>query len=261
MKNEEEAQMESTRVALVTGGGRGIGRAISLSLARAGVAVAVNFNRDEASAKQVVEEIVAAGGSASLFKASVTSPDELREMVGEVRATIGPVDVLVHNAGVISRGRSVELSSLDEVEQLMRVHAFGPFALTQLVLPGMREQARGDIVFISSITAHLCLPNGAPYQMAKLAAEGLAMTLAKEERPAGIRVNVVAPGVVETDMGRRLLKAVRGVDEASALSDELPYGRVCQPEDIAAAVTFLVSEAGSYINGQRLCVDGGGWHW
>lgn len=249
------------RVALVSGGGRGIGKAISLALSEMGVKVAVNFNRDERAAVETAEEIVRRGGVAIPYQASVSSYPQLESMVTAATTDLGPIGILVHNAGVISKGRSVERTEMDEVEEMFRVHALGAFALAKLLLPNMRLCERGDIILVSSITAHLNLPNGAPYQMAKAAAESLAFTLAKEVRADGIHVNVVAPGVVDTDMGRRLLRAVRQVEDPVELRHELPYGRVCQPEDVAEAVRYLVSDAASYLNGQRICVDGGGWHW
>ena len=122
----------------------------------------------------------------------------------------------------------------------------------------MRERARGDIVFISSVAARMLARNGAPYNMAKAALEALALTLAKEERAAGIHVNVVAPGLVNSDMGRRLVKAAMGVEDISSLDAGSPFGRVCRPEDVADVVRFLCSDAAGYVTGQVITVDGGG---
>ena len=137
------------------------------------------------------------------------------------------------------------------------VHALAPHRLCQLVLPGMRDCPRGDIVMISS-TATLHHPgSGAPYNMAKAAMDALALTLSKEERPNGIRVNIVAPGLVETEMGRRLMKAAAGIDDLRELDDVMPFGRVCQPEDVANTVRFLVSADADYLTGERINVHGG----
>ena len=138
------------RVALVTGGGRGIGRAISLGLAADGAAVAVNFRRDEASALATVEEITAAGGRAAAFAASIDVYEDDEQMVAAVREQLGPVDLLVNNAGVASRGLTVADTDPSEPDRLWRTHAFGAWALSKLVLPDMRKAARGDIVMISS---------------------------------------------------------------------------------------------------------------
>jgi NAD(P)-dependent dehydrogenase (short-subunit alcohol dehydrogenase family) len=246
------------RVALVTGGGRGIGRAIALALAEDGADVAVNYRRDEAAARETVAAIEGRGRRAGAYRASVESFAEDEAMVAAVLADLGHVDVLVHNAGIASRGRSVAETEPEELERVVRVHAFGPHFLTKLVLPSMRARPRGDIVMISSVATLYYGAHGAPYNMGKAAMEALAFTLAKEERPHGIRVNVVAPGLVETEMGRRLVRATRGVDDLRALDRYMPFGRVCQPEDVANVVRFLVSERAGYVTGERICVHGGG---
>lgn len=244
------------RVALVTGGGRGIGRAICLALAEQGADVAVNYHRDADAAAQTVADIEALGRRAVAYQASVDSLEDVERMVASALADLGHVDLLVNNAGVASRGRSVADTDPDEPLRLLASHAIGPHHLCRLVLPSMRQQPRGDIVFISSITTDHYSANGAPYAMGKAAMEALAYTLAKEERRNGIHVNVVAPGLVETEMGRRLVKAA-GVTDMRTLDASMPFGRVCQPEDVADVVCWFVSEAASYVTGQRVVVDGG----
>jgi NAD(P)-dependent dehydrogenase (short-subunit alcohol dehydrogenase family) len=123
----------------------------------------------------------------------------------------------------------------------------------------MREQPRGDILMVSSQSAVTNDPYAGPYNMAKAAQESLAFTLAKEEARSGVRVNVVVPGLSNTDMGRRLVKAAMKVDDIHQLNERFPLGRVCEPEDVAGAVRFLVGAGGSNITGQRLVVDGGGF--
>jgi NAD(P)-dependent dehydrogenase (short-subunit alcohol dehydrogenase family) len=245
------------RVALVTGGGRGIGRAISTALASDGMDVAVNYHRDESSAAEVVAEVEALGRRASAYRASVESLEDLEAMVAAVTADLGAIDVLVNNAGVASRGRAVADTDPAEPGRLLASHAIGPHHLCRLVLPSMRTRPRGDIVFISSVATDHHAANGAPYTMGKAAMEALAATLAKEERQHGIHVNVVAPGLVDTEMGRRLVKAV-GVTDVRSLDATSPFGRVCRPEDVADVVRFLVSDAAGYVTGQRIRVDGGG---
>lgn len=245
------------RVALVTGGGRGIGRAISLGLAADGADIAVNYRKDEAAAAETVREVEALGRRAAAYRASIDSLEDDERMVASVLADFGHIDILVNNAGIASRGNSVVKTDPDEVERLLASHAVGPHHLCRLVLPSMREQERGDVVFISSVNAANHPANGAPYNMAKAAMEALSSTLAKEERRHGIHVNVVAPGLVETEMGRRLVGAA-GVADIRTLDASMPFGRVCQPEDVADAVRFLVSDAASYLTDQRIRVHGGG---
>ena len=246
------------RVALVTGGGRGVGKGISLSLAAAGASVAVNYRRDEESAAETVREIEALGGKAIAFSASVDDYEQNAQMVVDIERDLGPVSILVNNAGIASRGRSVVDTDPEEMRRVVATHAFGPHYLAALTLPKMRTLGRGDIVMISSVATRSLGPNGAPYNMGKTAMEALAYTLAKEEREHGIRVNIVAPGLVDTDMGQRLIKAVQGVEDIRSLDQSMPFGRVCQPEDVANVVRFLVSDENSYLTGERLYCDGGG---
>ena len=246
------------RVALVTGGGRGVGKGISLSLAAAGASVAVNYRRDEESAAETVREIEALGGKAIAFSASVDDYEQNAQMVADIERDLGPVSILVNNAGIASRGRSVVDTDPEEMRRVVATHAFGPHYLAALTLPKMRTLGRGDIVMISSVATRSLGPNGAPYNMGKTAMEALACTLAKEEREYGIRVNIVAPGLVDTDMGQRLIKAVQGVEDIRSLDQSMPFGRVCQPEDVANVVRFLVSDENSYLTGERLYCDGGG---
>jgi len=249
------------RVALVSGGGRGIGRAISELLAANGASVAVNFRRDREAADETVAAIVAAGGSAQAYEATVNDPEAVARMVSNVERDFGLVDILVCNAGVASRGRAVADTDPEEVVRLVTTHAIGPHHLARCVLPSMRSRLRGDIVMISSVATSHMSANGAPYNMGKAAMEALALTLAKEERSNGIHVNIVAPGLVETDMGVRLARAMTGRTEMGdlrSLDATSPFGRVCQPLDIANVVLWLVSEGAGYVTGQRIEVDGGG---
>jgi 3-oxoacyl-[acyl-carrier protein] reductase len=246
------------RVALVTGGGRGIGRAISLGLAQDGATIAVNYRKDEEAAREAVAEIEKAGGKAKAYQASVDSFEEDQAMVEAIVQDFGHVDILVNNAGIASRGQTVADTDPAEMERVVRTHAFGPHYLSKLVLPSMREQPRGDIIMISSVAAKSLGPNGAPYNMGKAAMEALAITLFKEERKNGVHVNIVAPGLTETEMGFRLARATTGITDMRTLDATSPFGRVCQPGDIADVVRFLVSDQAGYVTGQRIQVDGGG---
>jgi len=251
----------SGRVALVSGGGRGIGRGICELLAEHGAAVAVNYRRDRDAAFELVESINAKGGRAAAYEASVADPEAVARMTEAVVADFGYVDILVCNAGVASKGMPVALTEPAELANVIGVHALGPHYMARGVLPSMRTRSRGDIVMISSVATSHMGPNGAPYNMGKAAMEALALTLAKEERPHGIHVNVVAPGLVETDMGVRLARAMTGqreLQDLRSLDQGSPFGRVCQPLDVANVVLWLCSEGASYVTGQRIECDGGG---
>jgi 3-oxoacyl-[acyl-carrier protein] reductase len=245
------------RVALVTGGGRGIGKAIALGLAEDGADVAVNYRRDEASAQETVAEIEKLGRRARAYAASVDDFQQCETMVTAAIADLGPVDILVNNAGNASRGQTVADTDPAELDRVVRTHAFGAWSCSKLVLPSMRTQPRGDIVMISSAATLHMGANSAPYNMAKAALEALASTLAKEERRNGIHVNVVAPGLVDTEMGRRLVKGAMGVDDIRTMDSNAPFGHVCTPEEIAEVVRFVVSERAGYMTNQRIGVDGG----
>jgi 3-oxoacyl-[acyl-carrier protein] reductase len=245
------------KVALVTGGGRGIGRAVSLALAEDGADVAINYRRDDEAAADTVGEIEKHGRRAQSFRASVDSWEEDEAMVAAVLGELGPVDILVNNAGIASRGHSVVKTDPAEFERVWRTHTFGAFALSKLVLPSMRERPRGDIVMVSSnATTHMA-GHSSPYNVAKAGLEALARTLAKEERRNNIHVNVVAPGLVETEMGRRLVKGAMGVEDITTLHEQSAFGHVCTPDEVADVVRFLVSDAAGYLTDQKLTIDGG----
>jgi NAD(P)-dependent dehydrogenase (short-subunit alcohol dehydrogenase family) len=245
------------RVALVSGGGRGIGRGISEALGGAGATVAVVYHRDGDAAADTVETIAKAGGSATAHRASVESFEECAKLRDEVLAAHGSVDILVSNAGIASKGRSITKTEPEEMERHFGIHVMGAFHLAHLFAPQMRELPRGDIVVVSSVMAGRNPGGAAPYNVAKSALESLAFTLAKEEQRHGTHVNIVAPGLVESDMGRRLVKA-SGVDDIHSLDAVSPFGHVCEPEDVARVVLFLVSGLGGYVTGQRIEIDGGG---
>ena len=245
------------KVALVTGGGRGIGRAIALALADAGADVALNYNRNAEAAEEVAAAIRAKGCRAAVYQAAVENFDEDAAMVDAVIRDFGSIGILVNNAGIASRGQKVADTDPKELERVLRIHAMAPHFLSKLVIPHMRKARRGDIVMISSVATLQPAANGAPYSMGKSAAEALALTLAREEQANGIRTNIVAPGLTVTDMGERLSKARWGVKDIHELDAKAPFGRVSTPEDVANVVVFLVSEAASYVNGQKINLNGG----
>lgn len=245
------------RIALITGGSRGIGKAISLMLAEDGADIAVNYHRDDDAAAETVAQIETLGRRAISVRASIENLSEVEAMVAEVEDKLGAVDLLVNNAGIASRGNSVADTAPEEVLRVMSVHALGPHHLSKLVIPGMRKAPRGDIIMISSAATQGLAANGGPYNMAKTAMEALAQTLYKEEKPHGTFVNIVAPGLVDTEMGRRLIRATAGVEDIHALDERSAFGHVCSPEEVASVVRFLVSPENTYVTGERIYVHGG----
>ena len=247
------------RIALVTGGSRGVGAGVARGLAQAGSAVALSYRRDAAAAEVVVKDIRSAGSRGIAVQADADDLEAWNAAVDEIRAQLGPIDLLVSNAGSASSGKTVLDTPLEEFSRLMGVHTFGPLALIQRLLPDMRAAYRSDIVMISSAITADTPERSAPYAMAKAAMEAACRTLAREERQHGVRVNIIAPGLVNTEMGARLVTAsTAGGSTIGQTALVGPFGRICEPEDVAAAVCFLASDHGGYITGQRLVIDGGG---
>ncbi|NLE76595.1 MAG: 3-oxoacyl-ACP reductase FabG [Chloroflexi bacterium] len=254
MSVERKGLLEG-RVALVTGASRGIGRATALAMAREGAAVAVNAHRSAAEAEAVAGEIAAAGGRAMTALADVADPQAVQAMVARVQGELGPVDVLVNNAGA-SSDRSFEAISVAEWNRILEVNLGGVFHCCRAVLPGMKERRYGRIVCVSSLAGvRGALNDNAQYAASKAGVHGLVMTLARRMAPYGITVNAVAPGPIETEMFRRNVDE----DDKRRRLAGIPVGRFGQPEDIAQAALFLASDWASYITGVVLPV-GGGFH-
>ncbi len=250
------------RVALVTGGSRGIGAAVARTLAARGADIAINYHSNRDAAEAVAADVRALGRKAAIYQADVTREDDCAAMAAAVASDLGPVGILVNNAGVgsVSEGQPpIATMADDQLQRLLNAHVFGPLHLCRLLVPGMRDLGRGDVIMVSSVAAQGYGPRMGVYAIAKAGMEAMAYTLAKEERQHGIRVNVVAPGLVETDMGKLLMNFTRGVGDMRQLDPNMPFGFVCQPEDIANAIAFLCSDEGRYITNQRLTVNGGGF--
>lgn len=238
-------------VALVTGASGGIGRAIAIALARDGYAIAVHCYRNEQKAQEVREDIIAMGGTAEVFVCDITDADAVDYMVNEICRTLGCVTVLVNNAGIAQQKLFTDLS-VDEWQQMMAVHVDGAFYACRAVLPDMIRAHCGAIVNVSSMWGQTGGSCEVHYSTAKAALIGLTKALAKEVGPAGIRVNCVAPGVIRTEMLAELSR-----ETLNDLEEETPLCRLGTPEDVAAAVAFLVSDGAGFITGQVLAPNGG----
>lgn len=237
--------------ALITGASRGIGRAVAAALARKGWPVCVNFLERRDAAEELVSQLRGAGFAAMAVQADVADRRAVEDMVRAASEALGPVELLVNNAGISHQGL---FQDVDDTlwDRLLAVNLTGPRNAIQAVLPHMLEEKRGTIVNISSIWGLRGGSCEAAYACTKAAVVGLTRSLALELAPSGIRVNCVAPGCVETDMVRIL-----GEETRTQLIGETPLGRLGRPEDIAQAVVFLASEEASFITGQVLTADGG----
>ena len=248
------------RVALVTGGGRGIGQAISLRLAREGADVAINYLSNRDAAETTARAVEALGRRARVYQCDVGEDFEaVRHMTDQVAADFGGLDLLVANAGLQAAQASVHDSDVENYRRVFASHFWGSYYCAKAALPHLRERPRGDIIFMSSIQTKDRFPNRMPYVAGKMAVEGLGTALAKEEYTHGVRVNIMRPGITASVMGTETLRR-RGITE-EFLAAKAPFGRICQPEDVAAAVAFLCSERGSYITGVMIPIDGGGGNW
>lgn len=239
------------KIALVTGSSRGIGRAIALRLAKEGYDICINYIEREDKALEVKEQLEAMGRRAMIYRADVADREQVEAMAAAVKRELGAVSLLVSNAGVAGQCLFQDVS--DEMwDRYFNVNVRGAFNCSQAVLPDMIHEKQGNIITISSMWGLRGASCEVVYSATKAALIGLSKSLAMELAPSGIRVNCVAPGVVDTDM----LSALPA-DVMDSLAEMTPMGRLGRPEDIAGAVAFFASEEASFITGQVLTADGG----
>jgi 3-oxoacyl-[acyl-carrier protein] reductase len=245
------------QVAIVTGSARGIGRATARLLAQRGAAVAVNYAKKADAAEQLVAEIITAGGHAIAVAADVAEAAAVEAMVARIEKELGPVTILVNNAGVSWRG-TLDTYDPEQVTRMRQVNVEGVIHATRAVIGGMRARRYGRIVNVSSIAAiGTALPGNAFYAATKAEVAILTKRFAMELGPHNITVNAVAPGFVRTDMTKRGRGAAdwHGTEQRFAASAML--GRIGEPEDIANAIAFLAAPESGWITAQMLTVDGG----
>lgn len=241
----------SGKIALVTGGSRGIGRAAALLLARQGARVILTYAKDEAAARQTVEAIEAAGGAAEAERLDVGSFEQAERAVAAAAKRTGKLDILVANAGIAIDGLLLRLREQD-LDSILSVNVKGALACAQGAIKPMVRARSGRIIFVSSVVGQMGNAGQVAYAVSKAGLIGATKSLAREYASRGITVNALAPGYVETDMTATLEPAQR-----EAMLAAVPLGRTASAEEIAASVLFLASNEAAYITGQVLAVNGG----
>ncbi len=249
------------QIAIVTGGGRGIGRAIALALAREGADIVI-AELDQAGAKRTAEEVGALGRRSLATATDVTSRADLRAMVDRAKAEFGRIDILINNAGIYRAAATLDVTE-DHWDAIMNINAKAVFFATQAVLPTMMAQKSGAIVSLASMAGKIGSKTNLPYNASKAAVVSMTKSLALAHAGDGIRVNCVCPGFVETDMwtvvsrdqGKLLGMTPEEFTRQRAAS--VPLGRMEKPEDVAHVVAFLAGPRSGYMTGQALSVDGG----
>ncbi|MDD4858962.1 MAG: 3-oxoacyl-[acyl-carrier-protein] reductase [Dehalococcoidales bacterium] len=239
------------RVAIVTGSGRGIGKAIALKLAAAGANVVINDVGDPQTAEGVAAEIKALGRQSLAVIADVSAPAEVTAMIDKTIAAFGKIDILVNNAG-ITRDQLLLRMSDDDWDRVLTIDLKSVFLCTRAVLRPMLKARWGRIVSLSSVVGIVGNAGQANYSSAKAGIIGFTRSVAKEVASRGITANAIAPGFIDTEMTRKLTE-----EQRQAAAKQIPVGYLGSPDDVAAAIVFLASEEARYITGQVLNVDGG----
>lgn len=243
--------MLTDKIVLVTGAGRGIGRAIAETFAAQGAYVYLNYHDSEAAAQEAVAQIVQDGGKAEAVRCNVADFQACGEMIAQIVKKSGRLDILVNNAGITKDGLLMKMSE-EDYDQVLDINLKGTFHTIRHASRYLLKQRSGRIINITSVSGVLGNAGQANYSASKAGVIGLTKSAARELASRGICVNAVAPGYVETDMTRALPEQVK----AQMLS-QIPLGRAASPQEIADVVLFLASEQSAYMTGQVLCVDGG----
>jgi len=243
---------ETKRVVVVTGGSRGIGRAIGLRMSDGGTQIYLNYSsEDSRAADETVKLIKEAGGFAHAARVNVASREDVQGFISKILDECGRVDVLVNNAGVTADGLLVRMKE-EDWDRVLAINLKGAFLCTQSVSKAMMKQRYGRIINLTSVVGEIGNPGQANYSASKAGLIGLTRTAARELAPRGITVNAVAPGFIDTRMTAGLPEKVK-----EAMLAQIPLGRMGQAEDVAEVVAFLASPAASYMTGQVIHVNGG----
>jgi 3-oxoacyl-[acyl-carrier protein] reductase len=242
------------KCALVTGASRGIGRGIALAFAEAGADVAIGYRREKEAALATLKEIESRGRRGFAFAADVRDAAAVEAMVRGAAHALGALDVVVANAGVATRFEPIHEVEIGYWQRILDTDLNGVFYTIHAALPILRSQRSGVILSISSIAADACGANGGPYVAAKAAVNALTTVVARENATCGIRANVIAPGLVRTDIADKLIEF-----HGEAMLKSIPLGRIGTPEDVGSLAVFLASDAASWITGEVFRIDGGAW--
>lgn len=239
------------KVALVTGASRGIGSGIALELSRLGANVVINYSKDEEGALSILDMVKSQGGYGIAIKGDISKYEDARNLVEETIKTFGRLDILVNNAGISKVGLFMDQSP-EEINKIMDINLKGTVNVTHCAINHLLRGTRASIINISSIWGNVGASCEVLYSLTKGGINTFTKALAKELAPSGVRVNAVAPGVINTSMNQWLSE-----EDRDLLEEEIPMGRFGDVSEVAKAVTFLCSEDSSYITGQVITVDGG----